>query len=46
MDKTEKITIRISKELKDKVFDYCEEKDIPVSQWIRDAIKEKLKEEK
>ena len=32
MQKTAKITIRISEELKDKLFAVCEEKEIPVSQ--------------
>lgn len=38
--------IRLPEELKNKVVAICVEKDIPISQWIRDAIKEKLKEDK
>lgn len=40
-NKDEKITFRLSSELKEGMEKVCEDKDIPMSQFIREAIKEK-----
>jgi len=38
--KTEKITLRISEEEKEKLFNLAKERDIPVSQLIREICRE------
>jgi predicted DNA-binding protein len=44
--KDARIGLRLPEELKNQIVALCEKEDIPVAQWIRDAIKEKLKEDK
>lgn len=42
MVKTEQITIRISKELKEKIIKQAESEYVPAAQWIRNLIIKEL----
>ncbi len=43
--KTDYIRILLEPELKDRLLVHCEKLDIPYSQFVRNAIKEKLSKE-